>query len=283
TRFNRPGHTVMDHFTYVFCSDGDLMEGISHEAAEVAGHQQLGKLIWIWDDNRISIEGDTGLTSSIDQEKRFQAYGWHVQKVEDGNDRAAMAQALEAARQSTSRPSLIILRTQIAYGSPNKAGSEDSHGAPLGEDEIKATKENLGYPSLEPFFVDPDALAWCRDHCGARGKELQGDWEDRFAAYREDFPKEADEFEAMLAGELPENWDADVPDLVHLDKPEATRGSSGKVLQGLAARIPNLIGGSADLAGSNKTDIKGGGDLLPGNPGGRIIHFGVREHAMASM
>jgi len=282
-RFNRPDHSVVDHFTYAFCSDGDLMEGISHEAAEMAGHQKLGKLIWIWDDNRISIEGDTSLASSTDQERRFQAYGWHVQKVVDGNDRAAIDRALEAARQSTSRPSLIILRTKIAFGSPNKAGSESAHGAPLGEDEIKATKENLGYPSLEPFFVDPEALAWCRDHCGARGKELQGDWEDRFAAYRDAFPKEAAEFEAMMAGELPENWDADVPDLVHLEKPEATRGSSGKVLQGLAARIPNLIGGSADLAGSNKTDIKGGGDLLPESPGGRIIHFGVREHAMASM
>jgi transketolase len=282
-RFNRPGHTVVDHFTYAFCSDGDLMEGISHEAAEVAGHQRLGKLIWVYDDNRISIEGDTSLTSCTDQEMRFRAYGWHVQKVEDGNDREAMARALDAARTHTSQPSLIILRTQIAFGSPNKAGSESSHGAPLGEEEIKATKEALGYPSLEPFFVDPEALAWCRDHCGTRGKKLQGDWEDRFAAYRETFPREAAEFEAMMAGDLPEDWDADVPDLVHLEKPEATRGSSGKVLQGLAARIPNLIGGSADLAGSNKTDIKGGGDLLPDNPGGRIIHFGVREHAMASM
>ena len=282
-RFNRPGHTVVDHFTYAFCSDGDLMEGISHEAAEVAGHQKLGKLIWIYDDNRISIEGDTGLTSCTDQEMRFQSYGWHVQRVEDGNDREAMARAIREAREHTSQPSIIILRTQIAFGSPNKAGSESSHGAPLGDEEIRATKKNLGYPSLEPFFVDPEALAWCRDLCGTRGKELQGDWEDRFAAYREKFPSEASEFEAMMAGELPEDWDAEVPDLEDLEKPEATRGSSGKVLQGLAAGIPNLIGGSADLAGSNKTDIKGGGDLLPENPGGRIIHFGVREHAMASM
>jgi len=282
-RFNRPGHTIVNHSTYVFCSDGDLMEGISHEAAAVAGHQKLGKLIWVYDDNQISIEGDTGLTSCTDQEKRFQAYGWHVQRVEDGNDREAMDRALQAAREHTSQPSLIILRTQIAFGSPNKAGRESSHGAPLGEDEVRATKENLGYPSLEPFFVEPEALAWCRDHCGTRGKEMQADWEDRFAAYGEAFPAEAAEFEEMMAGELPEDWDADVPELVDLEKPEATRGSSGKVLQGLAARIPNLIGGSADLAGSNKTDIKGGGDLLAESPGGRIIHFGVREHAMASM
>jgi transketolase len=283
TRFNKPGHTVVDHFTYAFCSDGDLMEGISHEAAEVAGHQELGKLIWIYDDNRISIEGSTALTSSTDQAARFQAYGWHVQKVGDGNDREAIGSALEAARQDSSRPSLIVLRTQIAFGSPNKAGSESTHGAPLGEEEIRATKVNLGYPSLDPFFVDPEALAWCRDHCGSRGKELQSDWEDRFAAYRDDFPAEATEFEAMMAGELPEDWDSEVPALDDLPKPEATRGSSGKVLQGLAARIPNLIGGSADLAGSTKTDIKGGGDLLPGSPGGRILHFGIREHAMASM
>jgi transketolase len=282
-RFNRAEHEVVSHFTYAFCSDGDLMEGISHEAAEIAGHQQLGKLIWVYDDNQISIEGDTDLTTCIDQEKRFQAYGWHVQKVNDGNDRKAMDRALLAAREASSQPSLIILRTQIAFGSPNKAGSESSHGAPLGEEEIEATKRNLGYPSLEPFFVDPEALEWCRDHCGSRGKELQADWEDRFAAYREAFPEDAAEFEEMMAGELPEDWDADVPELVHLEKPEATRGSSGKVLQGLASRIPNLIGGSADLAGSNKTDIKGGGDLLAETPEGRIIHFGVREHAMASI
>lgn len=282
-RFNRPDHTVVDHFTYVFCSDGDLMEGISHEAAEIAGHQKLGKLIWTYDDNQISIEGSTDLASCTDHEKRFQGYGWHVLKVSDGNDRAAIADALQAARENTEQPTLIILRTQIAFGSPNKAGSESSHGAPLGEDEIKATKENLGYPSLEPFYVDPDAKAWCKDHCSTRGKELQSDWEDRFAAYRDAFPAEADEFEAMMAGELPEDWDAEVPDFAELEKAEATRGSSGKVLQGLAARIPNLIGGSADLAGSNKTDIKGGGDLLPGNPGGRIIHFGIREHAMGSI
>ena len=282
-RFNRPDHTVVDHFTYVFCSDGDLMEGISHEAAEIAGHQKLGKLIWTYDDNQISIEGSTDLASCTDHEKRFQGYGWQVLKVSDGNDRAAIADALQAARENTEQPTLIILRTQIAFGSPNKAGSESSHGAPLGEDEIKATKENLGYPSLEPFYVDPDVHDWCRDHCGTRGKELQADWEDRFAAYRNAFPAEAEEFEAMMAGKLPEDWDAEVPDFAELEKAEATRGSSGKVLQGLAARIPNLIGGSADLAGSNKTDIKGGGDLLPGNPGGRIIHFGIREHAMGSI
>ncbi len=282
-RFNKPGHTIVDHYTYVFCSDGDLMEGISHEAAEMAGHQKLGKLIWIYDDNQISIEGDTKLASSTDPERRFQSYGWHVLKVGDGNDRAAMDRALQDARENAERPTLIILRTQIAFGSPNKAGSESSHGAPLGEEEIKATKENLGYPSQDPFFVEPEALSWCREECRIRGRKLQEDWEGRFAAFQESFPDEAVEFEAMMAGELPEDWDADVPDLVQLEKPQATRASSGVVLQALAARIPNLIGGSADLAGSNKTDIEGGGDLLAESPGGRIIHFGVREHGMASL
>jgi transketolase len=282
-RFNKPGHEIVDHFTYAFCSDGDLMEGISHEAAEFAGHQKLGKLIWIYDDNQISIEGDTDLAMSTDQEQRFQSYGWHVLRVDDGNDREAMDQALRAARANTEQPTLIILRTQIAYGSPNKAGSEKSHGAPLGEDEIKATKENLGYPSLEPFYVEPEALRWCQEECQIRGRKLQDDWEERLAAYQDAFPDEADEFEAMMAGDLPEDWDADVPELIDLQKDQATRASSGTVLQALAGRIPNMIGGSADLAGSNKTDIKTSSSLLPDNPGGRIIHFGIREHAMGSM
>jgi len=282
-RFNRPGHEIVDHYTYVFCSDGDLMEGISHEAAELAGHQKLGKLIWVYDDNEISIEGNTNLASSTDQELRFRSYGWQVLRVDDGNDRGALARALQEARENDQQPTLIILRTQIAFGSPNKAGSESSHGAPLGEEEIRATKENLGYPSQEPFYVDPDALAWCREECQIRGRKLQEDWEEALASYRADFPDEAAEFESMMAGNLPEGWDADVPELTGLEKPQATRASSGEVLQGLAARIPNLIGGSADLGGSNKTDIKGGGSLLPANPGGRIIHFGVREHAMASL
>ncbi len=231
----------------------------------------------------ISIEGSTDLATSIDQAMRFRSYGWQVLRVDDGNDRAAMAAALGDARANIEQPTLVVLRTQIAFGSPNKAGSESSHGAPLGEEEIRATKENLGYPSLEPFYVDPEALAWCREECQIRGRKLQDDWEERFAAYREAFPAEADELEAMMAGELPEDWDADVPELAVLEKPQATRASSGVVLQALAARIPNLLGGSADLAGSNKTDIKGGGDLLAESPGGRIIHFGVREHAMASL
>jgi transketolase len=281
-RFNRPGHRLVDHFTYAFCSDGDLMEGISHEAGELAGHQKLGKLIWVYDDNRISIEGSTDLATSADQQERFRSYGWQVLLVEDGNDREGLRKALEAGRNQTEKPTLISLRTQIAYGSPGKAGSAASHGAPLGDDEIRATKENLGYPSHEPFHVEPEALEWCRTATRTRGKELQEEWEERFEAYGNDFPEMAAEFEAAMAGELPAKWDEDVPDLSGVSGSQATRKSSGKVLQGLAARIPNLLGGSADLGGSNKTDIEGEDDLLPDTPGGRIVHFGVREHVMGS-
>ena len=175
-RFNRPGHDLVSHFTYALCSDGDLMEGISHEAAELAGHQRLGKLIWIWDDNRISIEGSTELASSTDQAKRFEAYGWHVVRVHDGNDLQAMDLALEEAKREADRPSLVVLHTTIAWGSPNKAGSADTHGSPLGEAEIEATKKNLGYPSLEPFFVDGRA----REHwalCRRKGERLEDAWQ----------------------------------------------------------------------------------------------------------
>jgi transketolase len=281
-RFNRPDHILVDHFTYVFCSDGDLMEGISHEAGELAGHQKLGKLIWVYDDNHISIEGDTALASSTDQSARFASYGWQVLTLEDGNDRQALGRALQEARDDGEHPTLISLRTQIAFGSPGKAGTAASHGAPLGEEEVRATRENLGYPSQEAFWVKPEALAWCREECRGRGRELQGEWEQRLAAYREAFPAEAREFDAMMAGELPPDWKEDVPNLTELAKPEATRASSGKVLQGLAARVPNLLGGSADLGGSNKTDIQGSDHLLAETPGGRILHFGVREHVMGS-
>lgn len=281
-RFNRPGHEVVDHHTIALCSDGDVMEGVSHEAAAIAGHQKLGKLIWIFDDNRITIEGGTDLSTSTDQGARFESYGWHVLRVDDGNDVEAIDAAIAAAKSEVDRPSLIVLRTTIAFGSPGKAGTAASHGAPLGEDEIAATKENLGYPSLEPFFVDPGA----REHWGrtvARGRELQAEWDHTFAAYREDHPELAAEFLSTMSGELPAGWDAHVPDLAGVDGADATRGWSGKVLQGLAAGLPNLVGGSADLAGSNKTTIAGADSLLPVTPQGRVVHYGVREHAMGSI
>ena len=280
-RYNRPGHSVVDHHTYALCSDGDLMEGISHEAAEIAGHQRLGKLMWVFDDNRITIEGSTDLATATDQRRRFEGYGWHTLRVSDGNDLEAIDAALTAARAETERPSLIVMRTTIADGSPNMAGTADTHGAPLGPDEIAATKLNIGYPSLEPFHVDPDALAHWRDR-GARGAAAHEAWTRRMDAYRAAFPELAAELEAGAAGKLPARWEDALPDLA--DAPAtATRNHSGKVLQRVASAIPSLIGGSADLGGSNKTDISGGGDLLPERPGGRIIHFGVREHAMGAL
>ena len=281
-RFNRPRHEVVDHLTYAFCSDGDLMEGVSHEAAALAGHQKLGKLTWIWDDNRITIEGSTDLASSTDEAKRFEGYGWHVVHVHDGNDLGAIDLAITEAKQETERPTLIVLRTTIAWGSPGKAGSESAHGSPLGADEIEATKKNLGYPSLEPFWVDPGARKhWAE--CITKGARVQEAWDARFGVYEAEHPELAGELLRMMSGTLPEGWDADIPDLAAATKPAATRAWSGKVIQKLAARVPNLIGGSADLGGSNKTDIEGADSLLPATPAGRVVHYGVREHAMGSI
>ncbi|MEX1257931.1 MAG: transketolase [Gemmatimonadota bacterium] len=281
-RFNRPGHTVVDHFTYAICSDGDLMEGISHEAAELAGHQRLGKLVWVFDDNEITIEGSTELATSTDQLRRFEGYGWHVQQVEDGNDLDALDAALRAARDETDRPSLIALRTTIAYGSPNKAGTAEAHGAALGVEEVRLTKEALGYPSQEPFWVAKEAREeW--EKAGPRGAELEGAWRERMSAYRAEFPQLAAELDECLGGELRDGWEASIPDFSGAEKGEATRSTSGKILQGLAAAIPNLLGGSADLAPSNNTLLKGAESLQSGTPGGRNLHFGVREHAMGGI
>ena len=281
-RFNRPGHEVVDHYTYVLCSDGDLMEGVSHEVAEMAGHQKLGKLIWMFDDNRVTIEGGTDLSTSTDQAHRFLGYQWHVLHVDDGSDLAALNEALVSARAETGRPTLIITRTRIAEGSPNKVGHHSAHGAALGEDEVKATKANLEYPSEEPFFVDPDVLAAWRE-TAVRGRDLEEAWNARFEAYRGAHPELAEEFTRMMAGELPRGWEGEIQDFANVDKTDATRSWSGKVLQTVASRVPNLIGGSADLGSSNKTDIAGGGDLSADTPDGRIIHFGVREHGMGGI
>jgi transketolase len=281
-RFNRPGHDVVDHYTYALCSDGDLMEGISHEVAEMAGHQRLGKLIWIFDDNRITIEGGTELSTATNQADRFHGYQWHVQHVDDGTDLGALDQALGAARAETGRPSLIVMKTRIGEGSPNKAGHHSTHGAPLGAEEISATKTNLAYPSSEPFHVDPEGLAAWRTTAD-RGADLQSDWNTRFEAYRAEHPQLADEFVGMMAGELPTGWDAELPGYENIDKAEATRSWSGKVIQAIAAGVPNLIGGSADLGSSNKTDINDGGDLSADTPDGRVIHFGIREHGMGGV
>lgn len=280
-RYNRPGHEVVDHRTYALCSDGDLMEGISHEAAEIAGHQGLAKLTWIFDDNRITIEGATDLATVTDQCDRFRGYGWHTLTVADGTDLEAIDAALEAAKTETKRPTLIVLRTTIAEGSPNMAGTAATHGAPLGAHEIDATKRNIGYPSLERFHVEPAALEHWRAATSG-GVAQQEEWTRRLEAYRAGFPELAAEFEAVTAGELPLGWDESLPDLSSAPA-TATRNHSGKVLQAVADALPTMVGGSADLGGSNKTDITGSGDLLRDNPGGRIVHFGVREHAMGAI
>jgi transketolase len=281
-RYNRPGHRVVDHHTIALCSDGDIMEGVSHEAAALAGHQKLGKLIWIFDDNRITIDGGTDLATSTDEGARFASYGWHVSRVEDGNDLDSIDRAITEAKAETERPSFIVLRTEIAWGSPGKVGTSGAHGSPLGADEIEATKKNLGYPSLEPFYVDDGArVHW--GGCVGRGQKLKEEWQTRFAAYQSDHHELAADYLRTMAGDLPEGWDAAVPDLSKVEKADATRGWSGKVIQGVSAGVPNLLGGSADLAGSNKTDIKGADNVQSTTPSGRNVNYGIREHAMGSV
>ncbi len=280
--FNRPGHEIVNHWTFAFCSDGDLMEGISHEAAALAGHQKLGKLTWVYDDNHITIEGATSLANSTDHGKQFEGYGWHVIHVHDGNDLEAIDLALAEARAETERPTLIVMRTTIAYGSPHKAGTAGAHGAPLGQEEVEETKKALGYPSQEPFWVDSRARAhW--EECARKGERLEEAWRARFAVYRTEHPELAERFLAATRGELPAGWDAHIPDLAVVEKPDATRNWSHKVIEGIARGMPNFVGGSADLSPSTKTDISGADSLLAATPGGRVMHFGIREHAMGSV
>lgn len=285
-KFNRPegadeDFAIIDHYTYVICSDGDLMEGISHEAASLAGHLRLGKLIYLYDDNHISIEGSTDLAFSEDIPTRFESYGWHVQQVEDGNDLHALEAAIEAARQETRRPSLISVRTHIAYGSPMQDDAE-SHGAPLGEDNIRAAKENYGMPPDEKFYV-PDEVREHMEKARERGRKAEEEWKQRLARYREHFPEHATVLERALAGKLPDDWDADLPVFRPEDGPVATRNASGDVINAIKDRLPTLIGGSADLAPSTKTIMDGEGDFSPEDHGGRNMHFGVREHAMGAI
>ncbi|HEX8697089.1 MAG TPA: transketolase [Longimicrobium sp.] len=280
TVFNRPGHPVVDHFVYAICSDGDLMEGVASEAASLAGHLKLGKLVYFWDDNRITIEGSTDLAFTEDVAKRFEAYGWHTLRV-DGNDLEGIDDAIRAA-QADERPSLVVVRTTIGYGSPNRAGSEKAHGEPLGEEEVKLTKQNLGWPTTDAFFVPDEVLAHMRGAVD-RGRGLQEEWERRFDAYAGEHAELARGLYAALEHRLPEGWDAELPSWTKDDKPLATRAASGKALNAIAKRVPWLIGGSADLAGSNNTLIEGGGDFEAASYAGRNLHFGVREHAMGSL
>jgi transketolase len=276
--FNRPGHTVVDHYTYGIASDGDLMEGISHEAASLAGHLGLGKLIFFYDDNHITIEGDTELAFSEEVGHRFEAYGWHVQRV-DGNNIPQISEALKMARAETLRPSLIIARTHIAEGSPNKHDTAGAHGSPLGVDEIKLTRQNLGWPDKD-FYVPDEALAHFRQAV-ERGKAAQADWQKRFEAYAAVHPDLAALWKLVMSGDLPEGWDADMPVFKPEDPPIATRVSSGRVINAIAAKLPTLIGGAADLAPSTDTLMKGIADF-GAQPGGRNMHFGIREHGMGA-
>jgi transketolase len=281
-RFNRPGHEIVNHWTYAIASDGDLMEGISHEAASLAGHLGLGKLIYCYDDNHITIEGDTKLAFSEDVAQRFAGYGWHVQRVADGNDLAALDTALRAAKAETARPSLIIVRTHIAWGSPNKQDTAAAHGAPLGADEIAATKRGYGWPTEPPFLV-PEEVRSHFGRCVERGRELEGEWQRRMAAYRKDYPELAEAWRAVHAGELPAHWEGALPTFTAQDGSQATRVWSARVLNALAPAVPELVGGSADLAPSTETLIKGSGDLETGRYGARNMHFGIREHAMGGV
>ncbi|MGH7526631.1 MAG: transketolase [Gemmatimonadales bacterium] len=279
-RFNRAGHRIVDHRVWGFVSDGDLMEGVGCEAASIAGHLRLGKLNLIYDDNHITIDGDTALTFSEDVPRRFEAYGWHVARVGDGNDLAAMALALEAARAETGRPSLVILRTYIADPAPTKRNTAEAHGAPLGSEEVRRTKEIMGWPVEPPFFVPDDALAHWRTALD-RGAALEAEWQGVFGAYGAAQPELAAEWEQWLSGSPPTGWDRDLPVVTPAGGQLATRQASGLALQAIAAAVPNLVGGSADLGGSTGTTLKQGGTFGP-TSSGRTFHWGVREHGMAA-
>ncbi|MCC6190968.1 MAG: transketolase [Anaerolineales bacterium] len=296
-RYNRPGHDLVNHHTYVIASDGDLMEGVSAEACSLAGQMALGKLIVLYDDNHISLSGTTSLTFTEDVGLRFAAYGWHVQHVADGNDLDALDGALQVARQAADRPSLIAVRTIIGYGAPHKENTFEAHGSPLGPDELKAAKRNLGWPEDAMFLVPGEALENFRQAL-ARGAEAEAAWNRRLAAYAQAFPEQAAELKRRLTGELPAGWDEGLPEFAADAKGLATRKASEKVMQALGQRLPELMGGSGDLNPSTYTVLKGAGDFespgvspegaqgASGGPwsyAGRNLHFGVREHAMGAI
>ncbi len=279
-RFNRPGRAIVDHRTWGFCSDGDLMEGVSSEAASLAGHLRLGKLNLLYDDNHITIEGDTKLAFDEDVSKRFEAYGWHVQRVSDANDLDALERAYRAAADETGRPSLIVLRSHIGYPSPHKTDSADAHGSPLGEDEIRATKKILGWNPDEHFVVPPEALEKWRA-AGERAGGAQAEWEMTFGVYAREFPDLASDFRRSIDGGLPDGWDSDIPSFSPADGKMATRKASGKVLNKIAKRYPALAGGSADLAPSTDT-LLDGEEAFEAETTGRNFHWGIREHGMGA-
>jgi transketolase len=296
-RFNRPGHEIVNHHTYAIVSDGDLMEGVASEAASLAGHFKLGKLIYLYDNNRITLAGETALNFTEDVSKRFEAYGWQVQSIEDGNDIEAISKALQAAQDETSRPSLISVRTHIAYGSPNKQDTFDAHGSPLGPEEVIATKKNLGWP-LEPTFYIPDeAFAHFRKALN-KGAELEGEWKAKLESYGKVYPELKMEWDQWMNSILPKDWDKDIPFFPADSKGLATRAAGGQVINAIASHVACLIGGSADLNPSTNTAMKGRGNFQSPGSGdeavqgsvsgpwgyeGANVAFGVREHAMASI
>jgi len=295
-RYNRPGHKIVDHYTYAICGDGDLMEGVSQEAASLAGHLHLGNLIYLYDQNHISLAGATEIDFTEDVAKRFEASGWHTRVVSDGNDTQDVARAIREAQAEAQRPSLVLARTHIGYGSPHKQDNFTAHGDPLGEEELLATKKALGWPRMEKFYLPQDSVEFFRQAV-PHGAQMEDEWWKKFDAYRQAFPKEAAEFESIISDKHPQNWDVDLPKWKPTDKPMATRAAGGEAMNALAKHIPNLIGGSADLNPSTRTPLKGLGDFQspevsgPGTLGavggewsyaGRNIAFGVREHAMGA-
>jgi len=284
-RFNRPGFDLFDSNVYALCSDGDLMEGVGAEAASIAGHLKLSNLCWIYDDNHITIEGKTSLAFSEDVAGRFAGLGWNVVKVEDVNDLDALRLALQTFHQTDDRPTLIIVRTVIAYGAPHAADTHGAHGAPLGEEEIRLTKRAYGWPEDEHFLVPDEVLAHFREGIAARGKKARAAWDAKFAQYKTEHPELAEQLELIQSGELPDGWDADIQEFPADAKGMASRVSSGKVLNQIAKNIPWMLGGSADLAPSNKSNLtfEGAGEFQAGSYAGRNFHFGIREHAMAAI
>ncbi|MDQ6619020.1 MAG: transketolase [Pseudomonadota bacterium] len=296
-RFNRAGFEIINHFTYGIVSDGDLMEGVAAEAASLAGHLQLGKLIYLYDDNQVTLSAGTEITFTEDRARRFEAYGWHTQSIAEGNDLAAIEQALFEARAETKRPSLILVRTHLGYGSPNKQDTFKAHGSPLGEDEVRLTKQNLGWPTEPAFYIPEQARLHFREAI-ANGQREEADWSDRLSAYARAFPELAQQLERITHGALPAGWDEDIPIFAADAKGLSTRVASGKVMNAIAPRVPALIGGSADLDPSTYTALQGLGDFeAPGvsardrqgsegggwSRAGRNLHFGVREHAMGAI
>jgi len=284
-RYSRPGFDLFDYNVYALCSDGDVMEGVGCEAASLAGHLKLDNLCWIYDDNKITIEGRTDLSFSEDVGRRFEGLGWQVIHVDDANDVQAIAAALDQFKATNDRPTLIVVRSVIAWGAPNAADTSGAHGAPLGDDEIRLTKAAYGWPEDEKFLVPDEVLPHFAETLGDRGRQACKTWHDKFSEYQTKFPQQAAELKQMWSGELPAGWDGDIPTFDTDAKGVASRASSGRVLNAVAKNVPWMIGGSADLAPSNKSNLTfdGAGEFTAEDRGGRNLHFGVREHAMAAI